>query len=97
MNWIATKRTFILLFSIVAVYAFATPAKAKQAKCLLEIGEAHYIGSLCEFTPLDKRGSFRIADSRLGIEAEVKVTAPHEGIRKQTVLLSEREPAMARI
>ncbi|WFU70595.1 hypothetical protein [Bradyrhizobium sp. CB2312] len=85
MNWIAMRHTLSLLLLLTAVHAFATPAKARQAKCLFEIDGAHYIGSPCEFTPIDKKGSFRIANtSGSGIEAEVKVTAPHEGIASWT-------------
>jgi hypothetical protein len=59
----------------------ASPATAREAKCLFEVRQEHYIGSLCEFTPTDNRGSFRIVDaSGSGVEVEVKVTAPGEGI-----------------
>jgi hypothetical protein len=77
----ATK-TMLLPFccSILAAQAFATPAKARQAKCLFEVGDKHYIGSICEFTPIDNKGSFRISDKGVsGIEAEVKVGSPGEG------------------
>ena len=81
MIWIATRRTLSLMFLFTAANALTMPAQARQAKCLFEIDGVHYIGSVCEFTPIDKKGSFRIADtSGSGIEAEVKVTAPHEGI-----------------
>ena len=86
MNWLATKRTLILFFSpVLAAHAFAAHAKARQAKCLFEVDDKHYIGSVCEFTPVDNKGSFRITDtSGSGIEAEVKVTAPGEGTASWT-------------
>ncbi|WP_145927936.1 hypothetical protein [Bradyrhizobium neotropicale] len=52
---------------------------------MLEIGEAHYIGSVCEFTRTDDKGSSRIADAgHSGIEAEVKVTGAGQGIASWT-------------
>ena len=86
MNCLATKRVLLLLCCVLLVaHAFATPAKARQAKCLFEVEDKHYIGSQCEFTPIDNRGSFRIGHtSGSGIEAEVKVTAPGEGVASWT-------------
>jgi hypothetical protein len=63
---------------------------------LFEIGDAHHVGSVCEFTHTDDKGSFRIADKGgSDIEAEVRVTAagqgvaswtnPHTRIRKQSL------------
>jgi hypothetical protein len=75
----------VFLGPLLAALALATPAKASQAKCLFEIGDAHYIGSICEFTHTDHKGSFRIAAAdRSGIEAEVRVTAPGQGVASWT-------------
>jgi hypothetical protein len=86
MNWLATKRTLLLLCCpLLAAHVFATPAKARQAKCLFEVEDKHYIGSVCEFTPIDNKGSFRISDtSGSGIETEVKVSAPGKGVASWT-------------
>ena len=86
MSWLVSKRTLLLFFCpLLAAHAFATPAKARQAKCLFEVDDKHYIGSVCEFTNVDKRGSFRITDtSGSGIEAEVKVTGPGQGVASWT-------------
>jgi hypothetical protein len=82
MIGMAAIRTLALFL---APLALAMPAKAKQAKCLFEVGDTHYIGSICEFTHTDNKGSFRIADtSGSGIEAEVRVTAPGEGAASWT-------------
>jgi hypothetical protein len=64
----------------------AMPAEAKQAKCLFEVNNAHYIGSVCDFTRTDNEGSFRITDTNTGIEAEVKVIAPGKGAASWTNL-----------
>src|SRR5580692_3710046 len=86
MNWLVPKRTLLLFFCLLlAAQAFATPAKAKQAKCLFEVKDKHYIGSVCEFTHIDNKGSFRITDTNgSGIEAEVNVTGPGEGAASWT-------------
>jgi hypothetical protein len=86
MTWHATERMLVLLLSsLLTAYALATPARARQAKCLFEVGDKHYIGSVCEFTPTDKKGTFRIADSSgSGVEAEVKVVGPGQGIASWT-------------
>jgi len=86
MNWLATKKALLLLCCLLlAAHASATPAKAKQAKCLFEVQDTHYIGSVCEFTRIDSKGSFRISGTRgSGIQAEVKVTAPGQGIASWT-------------
>ena len=96
MQWLATliKVLGVFLGPILVAIAFAGPAQAGRAKCLFEIGDAHHIGSVCEFTRTDDKGSFRISDAgHSDIEAEVKVTAtgkgtaswtnPHARIRKQ--------------
>jgi hypothetical protein len=97
MQWLAATRALgLFLGPLLAALVFAAPAKAGRAKCLFEIGEAHYIGSVCEFTRTDDKGSFRIADTgRSDIEAEVRITAagkgvaswtnPHTPIRKQSL------------
>jgi hypothetical protein len=50
---------FILLLAASLPGLAAGPRKAK---CLLEVKGVHYIGGLCTFVPIDKRGSFRIVD-----------------------------------
>jgi hypothetical protein len=78
----AATKTLVLFL---AMLALPMPAKAKQAKCLFEVGDAHYIGSVCEFTHTDNKGSFRITNPNgSGIEAEVRVTAPGEGVASWT-------------
>jgi hypothetical protein len=78
---VATKTLVLFL----ALLALATPAGAKQAKCLFEVGDAHYIGSVCEFTHTDNKGSFRITDPNgSGVEAEVKVFSPRQGVASWT-------------
>ena len=86
MNWLARKSTLLLLLCpLLAAHALATPAKARQAKCLLEVEDKHYLGSVCEFTRIDNKGSFRITDtSGSGIEAEVKVIGPGQGVASWT-------------
>jgi hypothetical protein len=86
MNRLTSKNALLqLCCRLLAAHASARPEKAKQAKCLLEVQDTHYIGSVCEFTAIDKKGSFRISDtSGSGIAAEVKVTASGEGIASWT-------------
>jgi hypothetical protein len=75
----------LFLAPLLAALNLATPATAGPAKCLLEIGDKHYIGSVCEFTRIDDKGSFRIAEaSRQGIEAEVTVTSEGKGVATWT-------------
>ena len=82
MRRMVAVKTLVLLL---ATLALAAPARAKQAKCLFEVRDTHYIGSVCEFTHTDTKGSFRITDlSGSGIEAEVKVTSPGHGIASWT-------------
>lgn len=82
MRAIASTKWLVLLL---APLALAMPANAKQAKCLFEVGDAHYIGSVCEFTHTDNKGSFRITDTREpGIEVDVSVTAPGQGVASWT-------------
>ena len=100
----ASKVLGLFLGPIFATLVLAAPALAARAKCLFEIGDAHHIGSVCEFTRTDDKGSFRLTDTgHSDIEAEVKVTAtgkgmaswtnPHARIRKQ--LLGEVQQAGA--
>ncbi len=86
MRWSAATRALgFALGALLAALALATPARAARAKCLLEIGEAHYIGSVCEFTRIDHDGSFRIVDTGGSqTEAEVKVTAAGKGVASWT-------------
>jgi hypothetical protein len=83
---ITAKTTLLpLLCPLLAAHALATPAEARQAKCLLEVEEKQYIGSVCEFTRIDNKGSFRITDTKTpGIQAEVKVTGPGQGVASWT-------------
>jgi len=86
MQWFTATRVLALfLGALLAALPLAAPAKARQAKCLLEIGDVHYIGSVCEFTHTDDKGSFRIADTgRSNIEAEVRVAAAGKGVASWT-------------
>jgi hypothetical protein len=82
MRRIVATKTLVLFLALLAL---ATPVWAKQAKCLFEVGDAHHIGSVCEFTHTDNKGSFRITDPNgSGIEAEVKVTSPGQGVASWT-------------
>jgi hypothetical protein len=74
---------FLLLLP--AAFAAVAPANARSAKCLFEVGDVHYIGSVCEFTPVDGKGSFRIADTgKSHIEAEVTITGAGKGLASWT-------------
>jgi hypothetical protein len=81
MQWLSTRKTLPLIFcSLPVSLVLAMPAQAKQAKCLFEVNDVHYVGAVCEFTSTNKNGSFHIADTTgAGIEAEVTVTAPGKG------------------
>jgi hypothetical protein len=77
----ATGASGLLLGPFLTALTLAAPANASPAKCLFEIGNAHYIGSVCEFAYTDGKGSFRIADAGgSNIAAEVTVTAPGKGV-----------------
>jgi hypothetical protein len=86
MRWLATTRALgVFLGAVLATLALAVPAKAGRAKCLFEIGDAHYIGSVCEFMRTDDKGSFRIADTGgSDIEVEVRVTVAGKGVANWT-------------
>jgi hypothetical protein len=91
MNWPAMKSIYLLvLCPLLAAPALAAPEKARQAKCLFEVEDKHYIGLICEFTPIDNKGSFRITDTGgSGIEAEVRVTGPGQGVASWTNLQAQ--------
>jgi hypothetical protein len=50
------------LIFLIAANIPVQAAGPRKAKCLLEVKGIHYIGGLCTFDPIDKRGSFRIVD-----------------------------------
>lgn len=66
-----------------AAIAFAPQhagAQSRPAQCLLEVKGVHYFGGPCVFTPLDKSGSFRIADAQGGrFAAQINVSGKDEG------------------
>jgi hypothetical protein len=86
MQWLVTAKALgPFLGALLASFFLVAPANSRPAKCLFEIGDTHYIGSVCEFTRTDDRGSFRIVDiGRSGIEAEVRVAAVGKGLANWT-------------
>ena len=58
----------------------SSPTGTILQKCLLEVNDVHYIGGPCNFTAIDRQGSFRISDIQgRGIVAQVMSTAKDEG------------------
>lgn len=81
MELAMARALLLFLAALLTAPAFAAPGKARPAKCLFEIGDAHYIGSVCAFTPTDDKGSFRIAAaSHADVSAEVTVTGAGRGV-----------------
>jgi hypothetical protein len=64
---------------VAAILAPDALAQSRPAQCLLEVKGVHYIGGPCSFTPLEKSGSFRIADVQGRLMAQVNVAKKDEG------------------
>ena len=72
-------KRFLVVFALcLAASTSHACAQSRPAQCLLEVKGVHYLGGPCTFTPLDRLGSFGIADSQ-GLAAQVRVSGKDAG------------------